>query len=121
VLPAADPWNAWCGLQTSVASPDPSQVCGLSFGVRRPAEPRWSPAGCTLSRGEDVEAIDCALLYALERCECARDGCFAADGGVEVGLALSAGGAALRGSLWYESGVDRAGVVLSRAPGSLAD
>lgn len=117
MLSDADPWGGWCGLQASIEWPDPSQACGSSFGVRLPAEPRWSPAGCTLTRGEDVEDIDCALLYALERCECARDACFAAyEGGVEVGLALTEDGAALRGSLWYVNGVDRALAVLSRVP-----
>jgi hypothetical protein len=72
--------------------------------------------GCTLRRGEDVEAIDCALLYALEHCECARDACFAAfDRGAEVGLELTADGA-LSGSLWYQNGLDRAPVVFSREP-----
>ncbi len=117
VLRDADPWGAWCGLSASVALPDPSQACGFSFGVRLPAEPRWSPDGCTLRRDQEVEPIDCELLYALERCECARDGCFAAfDGGVEVGLALAQDGIALGGSLWYENGVDRAQVTLARVP-----
>jgi hypothetical protein len=117
VLPAADPWGAWCGLQASIESPDPGQACGFSFGVRLPAEPSWSASGCTLTGRERVEEIDCALLYALERCECARDACFAAfDGGVEVGLALTEDGAALRGSLWYENGVDRALLMLARVP-----
>jgi hypothetical protein len=116
VLPEADPWSAWCGLQASIESPDPAAACGFSFGVRLPAEASWSPLGCTLRRGEEIEDIDCALLYALERCECARDACFAAfDGGAEVGLELTDDGA-LSGSLWYQNGLDRAPVVLSRVP-----
>lgn len=116
VLPDADPWGAWCALHASIESPDPAAACGFSFGVRRPAEASWSPLGCTLRRGEESEVIDCALLYALERCECARDACFAAfDGGAEVGLELTEDGA-LSGSLWYQNGLDRAPVVLSRVP-----
>jgi hypothetical protein len=111
VLGGAEPWGAWCALSPPVEWLDPSQACGFSFGVRPPAEPTWSPAGC--ARG--ARDIDCALMYALERCECGRDACFAAfEPDIEVGLALSEDRRSLVGSLWYENELDAASVALQR-------
>jgi hypothetical protein len=115
VLVGAAPWDGWCALQPSLGWPDESPACGFSFGVRLPAEPRWSSGGCSRTSAAGVEPIDCALMYALERCECARDACFAADhGGMDVGLALGVDGAVLSGSLWYESESDAASLTLRR-------
>jgi hypothetical protein len=115
VLGAAEPWGGWCALSPPVEWPDASQACGFSFGVRPPAEPVWSPAGCARLDGNDSEDIDCALMYSLERCECGRDACFAAfEPGIEVGLALSEDQRVLAGSLWYENELDAAPLALRR-------
>jgi hypothetical protein len=120
VLVGADPWGAWCALSPPVRWSDPSQACGFSFGVRPPAETRWSSAGCSRIGPEEAEAIDCALMYALERCRCGRDACYAAfEPGIEVGLALSEDQQVLAGSLWYESELDAAPLELRRAESSL--
>jgi hypothetical protein len=112
VLGGAEPWGAWCALSPAVEWLDPTQACGSSFGVRPPAEPTWSHAGCA-RRG--ARNIDCALMYALERCECGRDACFAAfDPDIEVGLALLVDQGSLVGSLWYENELDAASVALQR-------
>lgn len=114
-IDAATPWGEWCGLQTPVAWPDGTQACGYSFGARNPGVPRWSSQGCSLLVEASAEPIDCALLYALERCECARDACFGAVADIEIGLTLTERGT-LDGSLWYENEIDAARVSLRRAP-----
>jgi hypothetical protein len=117
VLVGAAPWDGWCALQPPVGWIDESQTCGFSFGARSKAEPRWSSSGCSRSSAAGVEPIDCALMYALERCQCARDACFAAyHGGMDVGLELSEDGTRLTGSLWYENEGDAALVELGRQP-----
>jgi hypothetical protein len=112
---AGAPWGGWCALQTPVAWSDGTQACGYSFGARNPGVPRWSSQGCSLLADGSAEPIDCALLYALERCECARDACFGGEVEIEVGLTLSAEGT-LDGSLWYENENDAAQLTLRRAP-----
>ena len=113
----ADPWGSWCAEREPVSWEDPNQACGVAFGVLPDAEPRYSVLGCSRVTQDGAEAIDCALMYALEYCQCARDACFARlDRSVEVGLASSQDGTALRGSLWYESGRDEAPITLNRVP-----
>jgi hypothetical protein len=115
VLGGAEPWGGWCALSPPIEWPDASQACGFSFGVRPPARPVWSPAGCARIGADDAEDIDCALMYALERCECGRDACFAAlEPRIEVGLVLSEDQRVLAGSLWYENEVDAASLALWR-------
>jgi hypothetical protein len=117
VLLDAAPWDDWCALQPPVHWPDASRACGLSFGVRSPATPRYSSLGCSRIHAEGADPIDCALMYALEHCECASDACFATDGaGMDVGLALSDDGDSLSGSLWYQRENDAASVSLRRLP-----
>jgi hypothetical protein len=117
VIVTADPWASWCAEREPLSWEDSNQACGFGFGVLPDAELRYSPRGCTRATRDGVEAIDCALMYALNYCQCARDGCFARfDWVVEVALALSQDGAALGGSLWYETGASAAEVELTRAP-----
>jgi hypothetical protein len=114
-IDARAPWGEWCGLQAPVAWPDGTQACGYTFGARNAGVPRWSSQGCSLLVEGSAEPIDCALLYALERCECARDACFGAAADIEIGLTLSEQGT-LEGSLWYENEIDAAQLSLLRAP-----
>lgn len=113
----ADPWGSWCAQHEPVSWEDPSQACGLRFGVLPDAAPRFSVAGCTRSTRDGVSvAIDCALMYALEYCQCAPDACFARfDRVVDVGLSSAQEGT-LSGSLWYENGANAAWIELSRVP-----
>jgi hypothetical protein len=100
----ADPWGSWCAEQTPVSWQDPSQVCGFAFDVQGPGVSRRSSEGCSRESNDGVEDIDCALMYALEFCDCARDGCFATiERVVEVGLELAEDGASLQGRLWWEN------------------
>lgn len=112
----ADPWGSWCAQREPVAWDDPVAACGRSFAVLPPADLSWSPLGCSRTSSDGTEPIDCALMYALEFCQCARDACFAAfSSSIDVGLALSADGATLSGSLWFLNEVDAAPVTLTRA------
>jgi hypothetical protein len=117
-LVTADPWGGWCAAREPVTWEDATQACGFAFGVLPEGQSIWSAQGCTrIDRDGGAEAIDCALMYALEYCQCARDACFARiDRAVDVGLALSQDGTELSGSLWYENGADAASIVLSRVP-----
>jgi hypothetical protein len=115
-LVTADPWGSWCARQTPVRREDTRQGCGFDFGVLPEGTSTWSAAGCSRTRTEGTEAIDCALMYALEFCDCARDGCFASfEGPLEVGLELAEDGASLHGSLWYDE-LNAAPIDLSRTP-----
>ena len=114
---AADPWGAWCAQQQPVRWEDASQACGFGFGVLSPAVSSWSSSGCSRLADDGSRTIDCALMYALDYCDCGRDACFANFGrSVEVGLELTPSGSALRGSLWYEDEANAGWVVLSRVP-----
>jgi hypothetical protein len=113
----ADPWGNWCAQREPVSWEDPTQACGIAFGVLPEGESSWSALGCTRSSRDGAEAIDCALMYALDYCQCARDACFARfDRTVDIGLVLSQDGTALSGSLWYANGANAAPIALSRAP-----
>lgn len=113
----ADPWNDWCALQEPLRREDATQACGFSFDVLPPAQPRWSEQGCTLIGADGPEEIDCARMYALDHCDCGRDGCFASfTRRVEVGFALTADTALLRGSIWSEDESDVGSVVMRRSP-----
>jgi hypothetical protein len=115
VIVTADPWGSWCAEREPVSWDDPRQLCGVSFGVLPAAMQRYSALGCSRITEEEAQEIDCALMYALEHCQCARDACFARfDRSVEVGLELSQDGTALVGRLWYDSGLDAAPVLFSR-------
>ena len=112
-----DPWGLWCAQQEPVSWEDSRQMCGVSFGVRPPAELSWSSLGCSRQTEDGAEEIDCALMYALEFCACARDACFASSArSVEVGFQRTLDGASLSGSLWYENEIDAASIVLRRVP-----
>lgn len=115
---AADPWGPWCARQEPVRWEDSRQACGFAFGVRPPAELRYSALGCSRVTPEgDAEPIDCALMYALEFCACARDACFASFARIiDVGLEQTPDGTSLSGSLWYENEIDAAPIVLDRVP-----
>jgi hypothetical protein len=113
----ADPWGSWCAEREPVSWDDPRQACGVAFGVLPDGEPRYSVSGCSWVTLDGAEAIDCALMYALEYCQCARDACFARfDRSVDMGLALSQDGTALTGSLWYENERDASQITLIRLP-----
>jgi hypothetical protein len=114
----ADPWGAWCESQAPVESVDTREACGHSFAALPLAMESWSPQGCaTIAADGKSEPIDCDIMYALERCQCAFDGCFASfDTGIEVGMALSGDGQELRGPLWFKSNVDAALLRLTRQP-----
>jgi hypothetical protein len=114
-IDAAAPWDGWCRLHSPVPRPDDTQACGYSFGARTAGEPRWSRQGCSLVGEDGAAPIDCALLYALERCQCARDTCFATEAEMEIGLTLAEDGT-LAGSLWYENENDAAELTLRRVP-----
>jgi hypothetical protein len=112
-----DPWGSWCAEREPVSWDATDQACGVAFGVLPQAQPRYSPSGCSRVTLDGAEAIDCALMYALEYCQCASDGCFARfDRSVAVGLALSPDGTALRGSLWYEDERGASPITLNRVP-----
>jgi hypothetical protein len=112
----ADPWARWCELQTPVERADTSQPCGISWDVVPLSMERWAATGCEqVDAAGNAEPIDCSLMYALERCKCAYDGCFASFySGIEVGLNLSADADELSGSLWFKSNVDAALLRLRR-------
>jgi hypothetical protein len=113
----ADPWGSWCAEREPVSWDDPGQACGVAFGVLPDGEPRYSVLGCSRVTLDGAEAIDCALMYALEYCQCARDACFARfDRSIVVGLALSRDGTALTGSLWYEDERGASPITLNRVP-----
>lgn len=117
VIVTADPWGGWCAEHVPVSWEDPDQPCGVAFGVLPEAQLHYSALGCSRVTPDGAESIDCALMYALEYCQCARDACFARfDRSVEVGLTLSEDGTELSGSLWYESGRDAAPLTLTGAP-----
>jgi hypothetical protein len=117
VIVTADPWGSWCAEREPVSWEAPDQACGVAFGVLPDAEPRYSALGCSRVTRDGAEAIDCALMYALEYCQCARDACFARfDRSVEVGLVLSQDGTALGGSLWYENERGASPITLNRVP-----
>lgn len=109
----ADPWGTWCALHAPLRWEDAPEEC--AFGVLPPARLEWGPAGCARIGGDGAEAIDCALMYALEFCGCAHDACFSTFArSVEVGLELSPDGLSLHGSLWYEDGRSAAQITLNR-------
>jgi hypothetical protein len=117
VIVTADPWGSWCAEHEPVSWDDPQQACGVAFGVLPAATSRYSPLGCSRMTSDDIQEIDCALMYALDYCQCARDACFARFGrSVDVGLVLSQEGMTLTGSLWYESERAASPVTLSRVP-----
>jgi hypothetical protein len=99
-------------------SADLSVACGRTFSVRPVAARQWSEGGCTESFGDGTErAIDCALMYAIERCQCGYDRCFGSfQTGIEVGMSLSNDGDELRGSLWFKNDLDASLVTLRRQP-----
>lgn len=112
-----DPWGPWCARHSPLPADDARQECGFSFGVLPPGEPQFSPAACSRTTPEGAEPIDCALMYALEYCACARDACFGSlTRSVEVGLARAPDGSSLRGSLWYENELEAAPLALARVP-----
>ena len=112
----ADPWARWCELQTPVERADASQPCGFSWDIVPLSMERWAATGCEqVDAAGNAEPIDCSLMYALERCKCAFDGCFASFySGIEVGLNLSSDAQELSGSLWFKSNVDAALLRLRR-------
>ncbi len=110
----ADPWEAWCNLQTPLARPEPFFDCGIAFEALPPGSERWSPDGCWTVLDTGTEPIDCGRMYSLERCQCARDGCIASFAErVEVGLRLTDTGE-LAGSLWFKNETDAASIRLHR-------
>lgn len=114
---AAGPWQSFCRLQTPSEYADSAVSCGRAFAARAPAESSWSPTGCERIVGLDSEPIDCGLMYDLERCDCAFDGCFASvHRNIEVGLNLASSEQQLQGSLWFESERDAALLRLDRQP-----
>ncbi len=118
VLLDADPWALWCELQTPVQRADAAQPCGFSWDIVPLSMERWAATGCEqVDAAGNGEPIDCSLMYALERCKCAFDGCFASFySGIEVGLSLSNDAQELSGSLWFKSNVDAALLRLRRQP-----
>ncbi len=116
VLLDTGPWDPWCALQIPLGRMDPLEPCGYSFGVFPPGTKRWSPTGCSLVEEDASEQpMDCGVMYALEHCQCAFDGCFAAfTTGIEVGMELSEDGRELSGSLWTKAEVDAARLLLRR-------
>jgi hypothetical protein len=112
----ADPWGPWCELQAPVESADVAAACGYTFTARRAAAQQWSEVGCTEVFGDGAEhPVDCALMYASERCQCGHDRCFSSfQTGIEVGLSLSNDGEELRGSLWFRSNLDASLLTLHR-------
>jgi hypothetical protein len=113
----AGPWASWCAEHEPVSWADPSQACGVAFGVLPPAQSVYSPMACARISFEGAEEIDCSLMYALDYCGCARDACFARfDRLADMALALSRDGTTLSGSLWYEDESDAASITLGRVP-----
>jgi len=111
----SDPWDGWCRLQAAQAWPDRTQPCGYVFGAGPPGSDNIAgAAGCARVTADGAAtAIDCEVMYALQRCRCATDGCVAQPADViEVGLRLTDG--LLIGSLWYEGDLDAAGVTFAR-------
>lgn len=114
----ADPWGPWCARQAPVERTDFTTTCGHAFSARPVQVGQWSEAGCTevLDDGT-ARDVDCALMYAIERCQCGHDRCVASyQTGIEVGLSLSDDGAELRGSLWFKSDLDASLLTLRRQP-----
>jgi hypothetical protein len=111
---SSDPWDGWCRLQSPQAWPDRTQPCGYTFGAGPPGSDSISASSCARVAADGAAApIDCALMYALQRCRCAADACVAQSADVmEVGLRLTDG--LLVGSLWYRGDVDAAAVSLAR-------
>jgi hypothetical protein len=117
MIVTADPWGSWCAEHEPVSWEEPRQACGVAFGVLPDGMSRYSVLGCSRLTPDGAEAIDCALMYALDYCQCGRDACFARfDRSVEVGLTLSEDGMTLTGSLWYENERDAAFITLTRVP-----
>jgi hypothetical protein len=117
VLVEADPWGPWCEQRQPVAWPNPVAECDSSFDVQLPGADTVAPTGCSRTDDEGaVTDIDCELMYTLRHCDCGWDACIAAyeGGGIEVGLELGEGGAALTGSLWYSGDLDAARLRLER-------
>lgn len=111
---SSDPWDAWCRLQAPAAWPDRTQPCGYAFGVGPPGSDDIGATGCARVTDDGAAtAVDCALMYALQRCRCATDACVAQPADVmEVGLRLTDG--LLVGSLWYKGDLDAAAVSFAR-------
>jgi len=117
VIEMADPWGSWCAEHEPVSWEDTRQACGVAYGVQPEGTSRWSELGCTRVSGDTARRVDCASMYALEYCQCARDACFARfDRVVEVGLSSSQDDTLLSGSLWYENGADASWLALGRVP-----
>jgi len=116
VLVESDPWGPWCEQRSPVAWPNPVAECDSSFDVQLPGTDTVAPTGCSRLDEEGVATdIDCELMYTLRHCECGWDACIAAYAeGIEVGLELGDGGAALSGSLWYSGDRDAARLQLER-------
>jgi hypothetical protein len=110
----ADPWEAWCNLQTPLARPEPFFDCGIAYEALPPGSERWSPDGCWMTLDTGTEPLDCGRMYSLERCQCARDGCIASFAApVEVGLRLTDTGE-LAGSFWFKNETEAATIRLQR-------
>jgi len=110
----SDPWGPWCRLQAPLAWPDQTQPCGSAFGVGPVGSDTVGAAGCARVAEDGLAvAIDCELMYSLQRCRCAADACVAEYADIlEVGLKLTDG--LLGGSLWYADGFAAATVSFAR-------
>ena len=111
---SSDPWDAWCRLQVPQAWPDRTRPCGYLFGAGPPGSDSIGAASCARVADDGTAvSIDCELMYALQRCRCATDGCVAQSADLmEVGLRLT--DELLVGSLWYRGDLDAASVSLAR-------
>lgn len=111
---SSDPWDAWCRLQAPEPWPDRTQACGRAFRAGPPGSDSIGGASCARVTDDGAAiAIDCELMYALQRCRCAADGCVARSTDVmQVGLRLT--DQQLVGSLWYRDDLDAAAISLAR-------